>query len=75
MSIDYELVKKLKDAGFPQTLDGNKTLSGKPMKFYGKEGEPYVPTLEELIDACTDDGTQLIKSVGGVYLAEFIDQV
>lgn len=43
--MNYELAKKLKDAGFPQDLDGNKLLGM----------VPYAPTLSELIEACGED--------------------
>lgn len=53
----YELAKGLKDAGFPQNLDGNRNMAGGPMMF--GVGLPdrqrcYVPTLSELIAACGD---------------------
>jgi hypothetical protein len=60
--MNYELAKELKDAGFPQNLDGNTTLSGKPLKFYGKLGEPYCPTLEELLSACGQQFHSLIST-------------
>ncbi len=53
--MNYELAKQLKEAGFPQNLDGNKCLNGSPLKHYDKEGEPYCPTLSELIEACGEE--------------------
>jgi hypothetical protein len=53
--MNYELAKQLKEAGFPQNLDGNRNIAGGPMMF--EVGLPdkercYVPTLSELIEAC-----------------------
>lgn len=47
----YELAKELKDAGFPQNHDGRKTA-------VNADNTDYVfdPTLEELIEACTEIG-------------------
>ena len=45
--MDYELAKKLKDAGFPQSHCEGK-YNGHNTPIY------YEPTLEELIDACGD---------------------
>lgn len=60
--MNYELAKKLKDAGFKQEIvDGSFYWAGRNLKLYcwGGEGEdkPYGkyikrPTLEELIEAC-----------------------
>ncbi len=61
--ISYELVKQLKDAGFPQRHKVNSIPSECSM-WYGDKGELvgfpdyfrkthcYIPTLSELIDAC-----------------------
>ncbi len=57
----YELAKELKDAGFPQHLDGNKQMNGDPMRFHAEPcvGEHetciYIPTLSELIEVCGND--------------------
>lgn len=72
----YQLVKKLKDAGFPQ-LDQKGKLATfpnlqNPVGYYiapdKKIGEPtlsnemvYVPTLSELIEACGDCGFALMQ--------------
>lgn len=52
--MNYELAKKLKDAGWPQTEKrGTYTEIGEATPI-----ECYIPTLEELIDACkTNDCT------------------
>lgn len=52
--MDYNLAKQLKDTGFPQ-MDGR----------YLNNGEVYVPTLEELIEAC-GDGFQTLERYKGV---------
>lgn len=93
--MDYELAKKLKDAGFPQeiqkerivwyTAQGNEVVIDKEMvgdvlsdakvsihKSQSRD-DVYIPSLSELLDACPNDGTQLIKGVGGNYHAEFMD--
>ena len=49
--MSYELAKKLKEAGFPQTgthFDNNGDM-------YGWSNDVYYPTLEELIEACGDE--------------------
>jgi hypothetical protein len=49
--MDYELAKSLMDAGFPQI--GKGSLIGSPNKLVWRSGDRvYVPTLEELIEAC-----------------------
>ena len=53
--VDYCLAKELKDGGFPQT--GNGRWIGPPNKLVWRSGDRvYVPTLDELIDACERDG-------------------
>ena len=42
----YETAKKLKDAGYKQTGIHS------PLTYSRKEGEPYYPYLNELIEAC-----------------------
>ncbi len=55
--MNYELVKQLKDAGFPiRRMNGINMITGKDF---------YTPTLEELIEACGDKFGQLIKYVDG----------
>jgi hypothetical protein len=49
--VDYELAKILMDAGFPQSGKGR--LIGSPNKLvWRSDDRVYVPTLEELIEAC-----------------------
>lgn len=66
MTISYELAKELKDAGFPQ--HGGE-LDIPPVKKYvvpNNDGtfipnsSAYVPTLEELIEAC---GTEFVGAL------------
>ena len=51
----YETAKKLKDAGFKQTGIHS------PLTYSRKEGEPYYPYLNELIEACGDEFDALFK--------------
>jgi len=49
--MNYELCKKLKDAGFPQQKFGYGT------SHHHKQGDVcYIPTLSELIEACGERG-------------------
>jgi hypothetical protein len=49
--VDYELAKILMNAGFPQSGKGR--LIGSPDKLVWRtDDRVYVPTLEELIEAC-----------------------
>lgn len=51
--MDYELAKKLKEAGFPQT---GVSYSTNPVEYKGTFYEAvYMPTLEELIEACVSN--------------------
>src|SRR5262245_31268838 len=73
--MDYQLAKKLKAAGFPQ--QGNSRIyavfenggwakskfEAPPDGFLGC----YVPTLEELIEACADEFAELEKDKTGWY--------
>lgn len=63
--MNYELAKKLKDAGFPQT-GKTRTVWSKPgveLSVLGfrpmSEDETYFPTLSELIEACGERFLQL----------------
>jgi hypothetical protein len=69
--ISYDLAKQLKDAGFPQNLDGNRQLNGQPMRHHSHgsardcdEGCVYVPTLEELVEACNTTFSIYIEGHG-----------
>lgn len=70
--ITYELAKELKDAGFPQP-EGHKDYRG---LFLNSDNEidsrwesdaVYVPTLEELIEACGDFKFTLVHAQDGWY--------
>ena len=67
--MDYALAKALKDAGFPQT--GNGTRVPPPHKIVARRDDfAYVPTLEELIEACApSDNMSLHFDVFGAYCA------
>jgi len=57
--MNYKLAKKLKDAGFPQYVEGVKNLKS-PNRYYMVEGtlevvDCFNPTLSELIEACGDE--------------------
>lgn len=49
--MNYELAKELKDAGFPQ---GHSGMYPPDQKEHDLHALAYVPTLEELIEACGD---------------------
>jgi hypothetical protein len=58
--MDYELAKSLMDAGFPQI--GKGSLIGPLDKLVWRSGDRvYVPTLEELIEACGENFGSLDK--------------
>ncbi len=62
--MDYELAKRLMDAGFPQT--GKGSLIGSLNKLFWRSGNRvYVPTLEELIEACGENFVSLYKQNDG----------
>jgi len=59
--MNYELAKKLKDAGFPKetfrvTVPNN--------KYPNRYGQSNCPTLSELIEACGEDLDGIMKSKG-----------
>jgi len=60
--MNYELAKKLKDAGFKQEgsgllMNGNVYALG----FSEPTGDMYYPTLSELIEACGESFYNLVK--------------
>lgn len=71
--MNYELAKRLKEAGFAYDEDVHTTQMGfKGCWLYGPKGVPsdemvYAPTLSELIEACEGDFFSLNKvpSLGG----------
>lgn len=69
--ITYELAKRLKDSGFPQKNwphpklydhSQEKWIDGKAQGIIDEEGS-YVPTLEELIEACGNEFIALVKQL------------
>jgi len=54
--MDYTLAKELKDAGYPQK-DGTHTFEDGALRagWSPTDNSAYVPSLEELIDACPKD--------------------
>lgn len=62
--MNYELVKQLKDAGFPQDWsrfeDHDPELLIKNWDMYSKG---YSPTLSELIEACGDEFKGILRNV------------
>lgn len=75
--MNYELAKKLKEAGFANDIDipGTQTSRGsKTLWLYGPKGVPsdemvYVPTLSELIEACGEKFDFLANNRNGVWQA------
>lgn len=73
--MNYELAKKLKDAGFPQDENFSERCDDVfvccihqrriDLKSGEKNDAPYMPTLEELIDACGDEFHCLIYTTTG----------
>lgn len=57
--MNYELVKELKDAGFPQEGKGGYETE------YSDYGGVYFPTLAELIEACGDGFHCLVYTTTG----------
>ncbi|HMF20559.1 MAG TPA: hypothetical protein VKG24_00315 [Pseudolabrys sp.] len=71
--MDYELAKCLMDAGFPQIGKGR--LIGSPNKLVWRTGDRvYVPTLEELIEACGKNFGALDKEHDGWLASANCDQ-
>ena len=59
--MNYELAKELKEAGFPQDLNNGYYLTDlgitpySPTQLIDPSKAAYIPTLEELIEACGDE--------------------
>lgn len=75
--MNYELAKKLKDAGFPikRCLETGKIV--KPdLVFLGGDGSIwFYPTLSELIKACGDKFEKLVRDEGKGWRASWFDDV
>lgn len=77
--MNYELCKRLKDAGFVQQgrgrwyaliiQDGDGPHDGYYAKMYDFFGDIYVPTLSELIEACGDSFKGIVKTDDGIWEA------
>lgn len=71
--MNYEICKKLKDAGFPQMVTGNGYFSDGESSM--TLGEPYAsrnvyyPSLSELIEACGDSFWSINKTANGKWFA------
>ena len=71
--MDYDLAESLMDAGFPQL--GKGSLIGPLNKLVWRSGDRvYVPTLEELIEACGESFGSLEKQNGGWLASANYDQ-
>ena len=62
--MDYKLAKELKDAGFPQRDRGN-FVSPTDIEIINSPLAIYVPTLEELIEACGHNIESIIQRGNG----------
>jgi hypothetical protein len=66
--MDYELAAKLRDAGFPQ--GGKGSWIGPPDKIVWRAGDRvYVPSLQELIEACAEQFYRLDRTPLGTFCA------
>lgn len=67
MNLDIEMSKRLKDAGFPQTIKDTQDTGALECGHCGyyMKGDVHRPTLEELIDACGRDLGMLINESSG----------
>jgi hypothetical protein len=67
--MDYALAKRLKDAGFLQEGAG-KRVAPTDKIVVRRDDFAYVPTLEELIEACGKEFVQLTRRAGKRWDAE-----
>lgn len=79
MGISYEFIKKLKDAGIKQEHINPQCDGGRECCVHGnyleRNGETvYVPTLEELIEACGDRFGALYRDIMGNWQAHALDE-
>jgi len=71
--MDYDLAESLMNAGFPQL--GKGSLIGPLNKLVWRSGDRvYLPTLEELIEACGDSFVSLDKQYDGWLASANCDQ-
>lgn len=82
--MNYEIAKKLKEAGFPLVAasveDGNDSKRKNQIFYYGKDdygrdGSWLYPTLEELIEACGKTGFTLRDAGKDVWEANGGDSI
>jgi len=59
--IDYELAKELKDVGFPQKGKGETFQLNWAETTTASGNTAYIPTLSELIEACGEGFTKLLR--------------
>ena len=64
MRMDYDLAESLMDAGFPQIGKGS-WIGSLDKLVWRSSDRVYVPTLEELIDACGENFGSLNKQNDG----------
>jgi len=80
--VDYNLAKKLKDAGFSQQplkviswyVTGNSAARYRTVTFTPSEGEVKIPSLSELIEACgrlNEKADRLVVCEGDDWMAGF----
>lgn len=75
--MNYSLAKQLKDAGFPQYGAGyfigmsNRIIGNSAMILQDFPQACYIPTLEELIEACGEVNTAyLVEALGEKFTVE-----
>jgi len=66
--MNYELAKKLKDAGFPDSKEWNEHTTLMHGNFFMTDGHG-VPTLSKLIEACGEEFAHLIQGIYGEWVA------
>jgi hypothetical protein len=64
MTMDYELARELRDAGFPQGTKGTWTYPLDALVTRSAD-RIYVPTLEELVEVCGDWIIKIEKAQNG----------
>lgn len=82
--MNYELAKKLKDAGFPLSAASMEDTNDSKRKSQifphgkdsvGREGIWLYPTLSELIEACGSRFGGLIQAIAGKYWRAFDGEI
>ncbi len=70
--MDYELAKALKDAGFPQIGRGTR-VPPPDMIVAHRDDFAYVPTLEQLIEACGEEFLSLTQRDNADWSSESVE--